>query len=75
MPDQKETRSKIQIILNETDTIELLEYLKVRGNKQKMAEELGVSPQSVSNWMAKGEFPKYCLPFLKNMRIIKKLQE
>lgn len=75
MTEDEKKRAKVQIVLNETDAAELLEYLKVRGNKQLMAEELGVSPQTVSNWMGKGEFPKYCLPFLKNMRIIKKLQE
>ena len=75
MSEEKKTRAKIQIMLNKADTIELLKYLEVRGNKKSMADELGVSPQSVSNWMEKGEFPKYCLPFLKNMRIIKKLQE
>lgn len=77
MTEEKETRSKVQIVLNEADAAELLEYLQVRGNKKMMAEELGVSPQTVSNWMndERPKFPRYCLPFLKNMRIIKKLQE
>lgn len=73
MSEEEKKRPKVQIVLNEADSAELLEYLKIRGNKKNMAEELGVSPQTVSNWMANKQFPKYCLPFLKNMKIIKNL--
>ena len=50
----------------------MLNYLREeKGSCKKLANELGVTPTSVSGWKRKGEFPKYCAPFLKLNKIKK----
>lgn len=67
-------RTKTQIVLPEADAIELNEYLRSKEARIKMANELGCSLQSVRNWRDSMRFPRYCLPYLKNIRLIRNLQ-
>ena len=65
-------RTKIQNLLDKEQTKEMLNYLREeKGSCKKLANELGVTPTSVSGWKRKGEFPKYCAPFLKLNKIKK----
>ncbi len=68
-------REKKQIILDLEDALELNSYLESKSERQKIAKELGTSLQSVRNWRDSKRFPRYCLPYLKNLRLIKGLEK
>ena len=72
MTEEKIKRPKNQSILPEGDAKEFISFLLEKKGNQKIAcKKLGVTRQTVSNWIKSGEVPQYCLPYLEQIRTLK----
>ena len=72
MTTEKTKSLKSQIMLPATDAAEFISFLQEKKGNQKVAcKKLGVTRQTVSNWIEKGKVPQYCLPYLEQLRTLK----